>query len=269
MSFFGRVGLFALSAAVLVIGTDVLVAGRLSPDARSWYAFAVRVALYGLAMIAAASAASRLGWAAGHVARAWSLFSLQFLFLLVNYVLRRAAPSATVGLEVTLVAANVAEVAGYWLMARVLAAVGMGSLVSTAKRVLLTVAALAVAILLCHATLLLQWQALRSGDVRVGSLVSVLTDIITFTLIAPLAMSTLALRGGSLSWIFGFLTVSVFGWMINTGAESISSLLSGDPGTLRAVRMAGVVIASIFNAAAATTQSLLTIRATKGVGADA
>lgn len=265
MSSFGRVALVAACAAVLLIVTDVLLAGRLSPDSRTWYGFFVRSALYAIAAIAAAMAAANLGWSGGRVAWAWTLFSLQFLLLLINYVLRRVTPDASAALTGTLVLANVAQVAAYWLIARVLAALGIGEgLTSITKRIVLTAVALAVAIILCQAPLLAQWQAIQSGDLRIGPLVSVLADVITFILIAPLAASALALRGGSLFWIFGFLTVSILGWMINSGAPSIAEFLVGGADSLRAVRMAGVVIASLFNAAAATTQSLVTVRAMRG-----
>ena len=223
-----------------------------------------RILLYALAAIAAGTAAAKFAWWHEHAGRAWALFSLEFLLLLINYVLRRTAPDAALTLNATLILANVAQIAAYWLMARVLAAAGLGYLMSKAKSVLVTAGALAIAIALCHASLLTQWQSLRSGHLQPGSLISVLADVITFTLIAPLAMNTLALRGGRLSWIFGFLTVSVFGWMLNTGAPTFAS----SPDALRAIRTAGVAIAALFNAAAAATQTVAVHRAVKGAIAD-
>src|ERR1051325_3462498 len=108
--------------------------------------FLVRVFLYALAALAAGTAAAKFAWWHEHLGRAWALFSLEFLLLLVNYVLRRAAPDAALGLNATLIAANLAQIAAYWLMARVLSAAGIGYLMSPAKRILLTAAALAVAI---------------------------------------------------------------------------------------------------------------------------
>lgn len=230
----------------------------------------LRIVLYGLAAIAAGVAAGRFAWWHEHVGRAWALFSLEFLLLLVNFILRRTAPDATVALHGTLIAANLAQIAAYWLMARVLAAAGLSHLISPLKRIVLTIAALAFAILLCNASLLAQWNALRSGNAQPGSLVSVLADVITFTLIAPLAMSTVALRGGQLSRIFGLLTLSVAGWMINTGASSIVALFGGGHDTLRITLLtAGIAIATLSNAAAAATQSLAAQRAMKGSLADA
>src|SRR5205823_6341965 len=84
----------------------------------------------------------------------------------------------------------------------------IGYLISPLKRLLLTIAALAVAVLLCHASLLAQWQALRAGHVQPGPLVSVLADVITFTIIAPLALSAIAIRGSQISRSFAQLTCS-------------------------------------------------------------
>lgn len=225
---------------------------------------AARILLYALAAIAAATAAGKLGWWEGYVARAWTLFSLEFLFLLVNYILRQTTPGAALALDATLIAANVFQATAYWMMARVLAAAGIGYPLSGPRRALVAVAALGVAILLCNASLQAQWHLLRAGDVRPGALISVLTDVVTFTLIAPLATSALVLRGGMLSWTFGLLTVSVIGWMLNTGATSLTGVLGGGDDLLRAIRFAGVAVAALSNAAAATAQTLATIHAMEG-----
>ncbi len=227
--------------------------------------FLFRIFLYALATVAAGTAAAKFDWWREHAGRAWALFSLEFLLLLVNYIVRRIAPDAALTLNATLIVANVAQIAAYWLMARVLTAAGIGYLMSKGKSIVLTAVALAIAIALCHVSLLAQWQSLRMGHLQPGSLISVVADVITFTLVAPLAMSTLALRGGRLSWIFGFLTVSVFGWMINTGAPTLAS----SPDALRAIRTGGVAIAALFNAAAAATQTFAARRAMKGAIVDA
>src|SRR5205085_1296186 len=206
--------------------------------------FVLRIVLYGVAALAAGMAAARFAWWHEHIGRVWALFSLEFLLLLVNYILRRTEPGAATALNLTLIAANLAQMAAYWLVARLLTAAGLGYLISGAKRIALTAAALALAVLLCHASLLTQWQALRAGHLQPGALISVLTDVITFTLIAPLALSTLALRGGQLSWIFGFLTLSVFGWMLNSAAGAIVT----SPDAVRALRTAGVAVAALGNA---------------------
>ena len=263
MSFYVRYALAAACGVIVLVAADVLIVHRLPSASQTTYVIALRIALYAAAALAAALAAAQFGWWSERIGRSWTLFSLEFVFLLVNYILRHAAPSAGQMLTITLIVANVAQIAAYWLMARVIAAAGIGHLVSTTNRVLLTVAALAVAVIICHAPLLGEWQALQQGNVPVGSLVSVLADVITFTLVAPLAMNSLALRGGQLSWIFGALTMSVFGWMLNEAATSIAPYLGGGD-AVRMTRLAGIVIATLFNAAAAATQRHAARAAMKG-----
>lgn len=239
---------------------------RIYTDGMWDFFFVSRVILYLLAAVASGIAAARFGWWREHVGRAWTLFSLEFVCLLINYILRRVAPDAAVALEGTLIAANLAQISACWLMARILTSAGIGYMISPFKRTLLTLAALTVALLLCNEALLAQWDLLRSGRLHAGSLISTLADVITFTLVAPLAISAFTLRGGQLSWIFGFLALSIFGWMVNTGAQTIASPLGGDASALRGVRLAGVAIAALFNAAAATAQVMAANRAMRGAG---
>jgi hypothetical protein len=236
--------------------------------AATWYLIVVRVVVYGLALVTAGMAAARFGWWREHIGRAWTFFVIEFAFLLLNYLLRHITPDARLTLDLTLIGVNLAQIAAYWLMARVLDAAGLSHLTSRGMKVLLTAGALFVAILVCRAPLLEQWTALGQGAVQVGALVSVVADVITFTLIAPLALSMLTLRGGYLSWMFGFLTVSVIGWMINGDAGSIAPLLGGSDYSAHSVRLAGLVIAALFNTAAALTQWTGSQRTVEGVGID-
>jgi hypothetical protein len=268
MSVFGRFGVAALCGVALLIIIDVMLAGHLSPGSRIAYGIVVRGTLYGIAAVVSAMAAKEFSWWNQHIGRAWTLFALEFALLLLNYVLRQTAPGATLALSITLVGANLAQIAAYWLMARVLAAAKIGLLVSPAKRILLIVAALAIAVLLSYEPLQARWTAMQSGDVGVASLVSVLADVVTFTLVAPLAMATLTLHGGQLFWIFGFLTIAVIGWMINGAAESIAGLAGGGATAIHAIRLAGAAIGALFNTAAAATQWLAARRTMTGADHD-
>jgi len=263
MTSFSRIGIGAACAVALLVLLDALLVPELSTGARFWYGTLNRVTLYALGAIAAGLAAGKFGWWTEHVGRAWALFCVEFLLLLVNYVLRRAAPDAQLALNASLVVANLAQIAAYWLMARTLTAAGLDYYGSRAKKVLIIAAALAVAVLLCYSSLTTEWQSIQAGDVRPGRLVSVLSDIITFVLIAPLLLTTFTLRGGRLFWIFGFLAISVFGWMVNQAGTSIGLFLGGGEEAGRVVRFAGVAVASLFNAAAAATQWLAADRAMK------
>jgi hypothetical protein len=264
---YARLASAAAAGVVLLIAWDLVVLRGQSPETISRSVLVIRCALYALAAVTAAAAAMTFNWWREPIGVAWTLFAVQFLLLLVNYILRRTdAPGSAV--SATLIILNLAEISAYFAMSRVLYAAGLGGLISPARRVVLTLAALAVALLLLSSSLVSQWQAIVAGNLRPASLVSVLSDVITFTLIAPLAMSTLVLRGGHISWIFGLLTISVFGWMVNGSAELIVRLLGGAPELLRTVRMAGIAIAALFNAAAAATQVLNARRTMKETRSD-
>ena len=49
-----------------------------------------------------------------------------------------------------------------------------------------------------------------------------IADITIFALIGPLILTALALRGGSLAWTWGLLTVSSLGWLFFDALDSVS-----------------------------------------------
>lgn len=267
MSAFKRIGLAALGAVVLVAAIEGLLAGS-PPEDRFWYNTSVRIVLYALAAIASAMAANKFGWWREYFGRAWTLFFAEFAFLLVNYIVRRTAPDADLVLDATLIGANICQIGAFWLMARSLKAAGLEYYGSKLNKVLVVLAALAIAILLVHSALLLEWNSLMAGEFDPARLISILADVGTFALVAPLLLSTVALHGGQLFWIFGFLTISVFGWMVNQGGSEIALLLRSS-NAVGAVRTTGVAIACVFAMAAAFTQWLAADRAARGVQVDA
>ena len=226
----------------------------------------IRISLYSLGTVAACVAASQFGFWRERIGLGWTLFAIEFALLLINYILRRNAPDASTARNLTLVGANVAQIAAYWVMARVLNAAGFGQIFSPAKKAVITIGALAIALALCWPTLADHWALIAAGNARPASAISAVADVITFTLVAPLALSAIALRGGQISWIYGFLTLSVFGWMVNSGADAIAGVAGTS--AVRTVRLAGVVAAVLFHIAAAATQIVAARRTMKGAGLD-
>lgn len=261
-------GVAAAGGVVVLVLADLLLAGA-SAGVHDLFAVGVRIAVYALAAFAAATAAATFGWWREPIGRPWTLFFVEYALLLVNYIIRRTAPDATTALAVTLIIVNLAQIAAYYLASRLLDSAGLGYLISTRRRIVLTIAALALALLISQSSLVELWRTIGTSAFSASSLIALLSDIITFTLIAPLAMSTVALRGGQVFWIFCFLTISVFGWMFNEIGGTIATALGGGDGAVRTARLAGLVIASLFNAAAATTQWSAARRAMRGSVADA
>lgn len=269
MSSYSRLGIAAACGVALFFLVDLVLTHTASPDTRFWYGAGVRILVYAIAAIAAGRAAATFGWWSEDIGRPWTLFFVEFGLLLINYIIRRTAPNASMALDATLVIANIAQLWAYWLVSRMLQSAGIGYLMSSTRRIVLTVSALALAILISYSTLLTQWHALRNGTLNAASLIALITDVATFTLIAPLAISTFMLRGGQVFWVFAFLTISVCGWMFNEAGSWIATSLGSDNDVLRRVRMAGAATAALFNAAAAATQWLSARRAVAGAKSNA
>jgi hypothetical protein len=257
----------AIAAFIGILAVAVLhmaVFPNLGDDARFWYSAVSRTLLLAMVALAAGLAAHRFGWWSEYVGRAWTLFFVEYAVLAIGEIARRAAPDAPLLNEICVVVANIAGIGAYVLMARSLAAAGLSDYGSRAKKIAVTVLALALAIALCYSPIVAGLQSLRTGDPSIGALVSPLADVITFVLVAPLLMTTFALRGGQLFWMFAFLTTGTAGWMVNQGASTIVGLIGGGDNAVRTGRMTGFAMACFLIAAAALTQWLAAQRALRG-----
>ena len=264
-----RLGAAAVAVVISLAGIDLLLTQTTAPQQRVWFAAIVRLAVYALAAIASAFAANTFGWWREPIGRPWTLLFVEFALLFVNYVIRRTAPGATFALDVTVVLLNVAEVGAFWLMSRTLQSAGIGDLVDRRRRLALTVVAFAVALMIAQTPVLTQLRAIQNGTATIASVIAVFADVITFTLIAPLAMSMFALRGGQIFWIFAFLTISIFGFMFNEAGAAIAGYVGGGDDVVRMLRMTGVAIAALFTAAAAAAQWSAARHVMKGAAANA
>jgi hypothetical protein len=262
---FRRIAVVAACAVLLFAILETSLVPGLAITFRPWYTTITRTVLLAMVAATAALAAGTFGWWGEYVGRAWTLFLVEYSVLAVNTLLRRRAPSAGLALEATLIVANLAGIGAYWLMARSLTAAGLRYYGSTAKRVAVILLALLLAIVLCQSSILEAWHSIDAGQPQAGRLVSALADVLTFVLVAPLLLTTFALRGGQLVWVFGFLTTGTIGWMVNQGATSIAHTFGGGDRVARVIRNSGFAMACLFIAAAALTQWLAARRATRGV----
>ena len=251
---YSRLGVAAIAIVVALVGLDLLLTRIAEPQSRVVFAATVRLTVYGLAAIAAAIAANTFGWWHEPIGRPWTLLFIEFALLFVNYVIRRTAPDATIALDTTVTLLNIAEVGAFWLMSRTLQSAGIGYLIDAPRRAALTVAAFAIALAIAYTPVMTQVHAIQNGTATVASAIAVFADVVTFTLIAPLAMSMFALRGGQVFWVFAFLTISVFGFMFNQAGAAIAGYVGGDDDVVRMLRMVGIAIAALFTAAAALAQ---------------
>lgn len=258
--------LSVLAASVVVIVTlfDLFLLDQLGARGAFWYRVVVRIGLLVLVAGSSAAAATKFNWWREHFGRAWTLFFAGYAVLAVSEVMKQFTPHLADVRQIPVLIANVAIVGGYWLMARSLSAAGLDYHGSTARKVVVIILAAVVAFSLTQSVLLRELSFLIAGEPNVGTLASVTADLITFVLVAPLLLITVALRGGQLSWVFGLLAVGTFGWMFNQGAESVFEFI-GIGEYQRSGTMAGFVMACSFISAAALAHWMSARRTRRGV----
>jgi hypothetical protein len=258
---FRSLAVAALAGVLFIALLYFFLFPALDTQSRFWFSAVSRTLMLALVAVAAGLAAHRFGWWNEYVGRAWTLFFVEYAVLTVGEIIKRARPEAQFASEICVVAANLAGIGAYLLMARSLRAAGLEYYGTPARKALVTLLAFGFAIALCYVPIV---SALESVRTNPGALVSPVADVITFVLIAPLLLTTFALRGGQLFWMFAFLTTGTMGWMVNQGAGTILRLLGGGDDAIRTGRMTGFAMACFLIAAAAFTQWLAAQRAIRG-----
>jgi hypothetical protein len=151
--------------------------------------------------------------------RAWILIaSCPLLLLLGDLTLTTGVfsdrPWTPLANGILTVVANVGPVAGTWILARAWRVAGLELPGSEAGRVAARALVIALALAATGAPTLIELRALLAGDgSHLTNLASSVGDMITFSMIAPLFLTAVALRGGLLAWPFALLTASLFAWL--------------------------------------------------------
>jgi hypothetical protein len=154
-----------------------------------------------------------------HLARAWALQGLMYALLVVRCVglaagVLTGSPGAVLTDGVLTSIANVGGIFSTWMLARTGHKAGIAFAISPILRRGAWAVALVVAVAASGPGLLTAAQNLAGGNAR--ALVSVASrtgDIFSFVLIAPLLLTTLALRQGLLVWPWALLTASGLCWL--------------------------------------------------------
>jgi hypothetical protein len=248
-------GTAAKIAAVVVLFTivDTLLFRVLGEPARLLYRGSVRVAWTAMVAIIAATAAARFRWWGDYIGRAWTLLFVEYLCLTGSETIRRFAPTlAPVG-RGAVVVGNLAGIAAFWLLARSLHAAGLHYVGERSTKVGFFVIGLLLAAVLVLEPSLREIHKLIAGTGEIDRTVSVLADLVTFILVAPLLLTALSFRGGRLFGVYTLLTAGTIGWMINQGAGTVLAFL-GLAGATRAGQMFGFAMACACIAGAAYVQ---------------
>jgi hypothetical protein len=74
---------------------------------------------------------------------------------------------------------------------------------------------------------------MRGETKAIVGAVSSLGDIFSLALIVPVLLTTIALRGGLLSWPWGLMTASQFGWLLYDATITLGTFIHMEPVTTR------------------------------------
>jgi hypothetical protein len=170
-----------------------------------------------------------------YLRRAWFYSGLCYLLLLLGDVVGMpfvATHLSTHQLDLAegsfAVLGNATSVLGTWMLARAWTVAGLedDDDASRTRGRLLFAAAVTVSLAITGWPLLHDAGALASGDMGAAvNIASDLGDTICLALVAPVLLTALAMRGGTLRWPWGLLTVSGIAWIAYDAASGVVELL--------------------------------------------
>lgn len=258
--------------------------------AEPWYlqlANGETIAVNVLALLGATAAAAMFK-TGDRLRRAWSLVAWSYVPFIASDLFFPALVPSLIGNDASNVirglvvaAGNVLFVVSLWMLANTWQAVGLPFRGPMWVKRLVVVGAIGVTILLVAPSIVSGLRDTLSGDFHTWevmlSMVSGAGDLIALSLVAPMLLTALSLRGGLLSWPWIFLTCILVSWL---GFDAVHSWA---PAELSAVDRRGWyeffrVTACIYGAAAGLAQRFVMqdVRAkgvtttavqTKGLGA--
>jgi hypothetical protein len=157
-----------------------------------------------------------------------------------------------------ILAANASSVIGAWLLARAWQVAGIELPVSRVGRGTIITIAIGISLAVAGPAVYGDFRDLFAGELVSGvGLASDLGDIISFCLIAPVLLTAIALRGGSLVWPWGLITASMLGWLFYDGSLLVGrTILHADPLIVRTISDAFRSLACLFGFAAGLAQRI-------------
>jgi hypothetical protein len=159
-----------------------------------------------------------------YLRRAWMFSGVCYLLLLLRDGLAMRSAESTALLGGIVVLANVASVAGTWMLAHAWRHSGIEEDDEARARGRLLLAGGAIlALAVTGFPLVRDARTLFGGDLRATvDVASDLGDSICLALVAPVLQTALAMRGGVLRWPWGLLTASGLAWIAYDAASSFA-----------------------------------------------
>ena len=198
-----------------------------------------------------------------YLRRAWFLNGVCYLFLLSRdaiFIPGFLGHSPTIDyLEGgVIMVANIASVIGALLLARAWQVAGIELPVSRMGRGTVLAVAIVISLATAGPAVYQDFHDLVTGQpVSLVGVGSDLGDIISFCLIAPVLLTAIALRGGSLVWPWGLITASMLGWLFYDASTLIGrTILHADALTVRTVSDVFRSFACLFGFSAGLAQRI-------------
>ncbi|NVB85065.1 MAG: hypothetical protein HOV81_42250 [Kofleriaceae bacterium] len=168
-----------------------------------------------------------------HLFRGWSLLAAMYAMLVTrDAVIYRnlivdAFSAAGRWIELAVVLpANVLGVVGFWMMARAWYVGGIALPGTHATRTLVRAAAAAMAVSIMLPAIWVYVPLASTGlPTAIMGVSNAIGDAVAISLIAPVLLTALALRGAAIAWPWALLSASSFGWLCYDAVFSISSVL--------------------------------------------
>ena len=205
--------------------------------------------------------AAALAFARGdYLRRGWGVWAACYAFLLGRDAMLLAAghvsPAAYDGVRGALVTAgNACVVVGAWTLARAWTVAGLEHPGSKGARRAVIATTIVVALGFAGPTLVVDVRDVILGPGRdFGSIASDLGDILSLPLIAPVALTALAVREGTLRWPWMLLTSSLLAWLFYDAIYTLPDSLSLAPGGFRLVSEQFHILAGALAGAAGLAQ---------------
>lgn len=173
-----------------------------------------------------------------HLRRAWLLLGSGTVLILIRDLLRlsdsfkpaNAGPWEAVILSSLVVLANIVLLAGVWLLSRAWKKAAL--LMPGGRSGFLTVGVITavVAVVVAGPAAVENAQKFADGDwTYLGPTVSAITDILSLSLISPLLLTAVSLRGSLFSWPWALITAGRVSWLLYDAVAALDSgLLAPD-----------------------------------------
>jgi hypothetical protein len=157
-----------------------------------------------------------LFWAWALLSANLSLLGVAELLFTSRFNLAHLGPhAAEVAWAALIVVANLFAATGTLMLARVWRAVGLALPdPSGAKRMGAIAGMLVAAAAVVYVTLPALKGMLKGEALAIVIVVGAVSDLVCFSVITPLALRALALRGGTLAWPWGLISGCFFAWMV-------------------------------------------------------